>query len=1116
MKLFTTLRIRSFLLIFFSICTIQVFAQAVDDYRTRQSGDWNDVNTWERWNGSSWQIPNASAFPVVSATATSTKSATAGTTHTVSLPAGIQSGDLLLIFWADADAVNTDPGTPLGWTQLYTTTINNRIFRAWYKIASGLEGTTLNITAGAERSAHTSYRISSGSYQGVPVAGTAVTGTNNAPNPPNLTSGFGATNTLWIAASHSGGDDNSPAPTAPTNYTAIITGYTGNSNTTHARVATARRELSAASENPGAFGLGSNVDWLANTVAIRSVPVTGTPTNLNGVITIRNGHTVTVTASVSADQCTIDAGGQVTVNAGQTLTVANGTGTDLTVNGTLVNSNTVTTTGTVVFNASSVYQHAQDGGVIPTATWNAASNCNVTGITGTVPSGLTQTFGNFTWNCAGQTTFINLNSALQTINGNFNVMQAGQFVSPNISNGLGLAGNSNLTLNVAGDVNVTNTTTATWFCVGAGSGTVIFNVTGNFNISGANTFLMFHFPNIGGSVLNQITANVTGNFSFADGYFDWASTTSAGTGQSTMNLGGNFTSTGTAFMTTSASSTSVISGKIVFNKVGLQTFSASTPANITYTNFTVDASSTLQLLSSIQLTSSTTANWAGKFIVNSNGILDAGTNQIVSSSGLSLGLNNDFTLNTGAGIITANVGGVHQIGFVGPTISAAIATRTFSSGANYTYNGTAVQTSGTFTTTPTANQVNNLTMNNTAGNTTTGVTLAQPFAVAGVLTLTSGHITTTSNLLTMNAGSSVAGANYFLRRPKFPIDDNSFVNGAMRKIGNTDFLFPVGKIMGGFNRGMRYCGVSSTLSGLATDAFNAEFISGSASNLSGGITASGLSHVSKCEYWNIARTNGSRSPDVTLSWSPSSICNAAAYVNQLSSLVVAHYGTSWDSFGNDGGNTGGVSAGSVTWNGVSTFSPFSLGSTSSSENPLPVKLINVKAYNTGGRNRIEWTNLTEIDVLAYEVERSLNGTQFTSMASLAARSNANDKESYYEYDVQPASVTYYRIKVKSRDGEIVYSPIVKVATNLTVKQDIVLYPNPVTGKQLTMQMNSTAGDYFVKIYSANGQIVKTETLKHPGGSYAKTIELPSQLQAGQYYMQVSGGEKILTSKFIVQ
>lgn len=421
-----------------------------------------------------------------------------------------------------------------------------------------------------------------------------------------------------------------------------------------------------------------------------------------------------------------------------------------------------------------------------------------------------------------------------------------------------------------------------------------------------------------------------------------------------------------------------------------------------------------------------------------------------------------------------------------------------------TFNGTALQTIGG--TSPTT--FKNLTINNITGNTTTGVTLQQAASVDSTLTLTSGHITTISNLLTMNAASSVAGANYAARTSGGSA--NSFINGPLRKIGGTNFLFPVGKL----TRGIRFCGVSGT--GTATDSFTGEFISGSASNMAGGVTASGLIRVSKCEYWTIATTAGSPNVDVTLSWNPASICNAAAYVTQLSSLVVAHYSTSWSSFGGfvDGGST--VSSGSVTWSGVTTFSPFSLGSTSASENPLPVKLVDVKAYHTGNRNRVEWTNLTEIDVIAYEIERSLNGTQFTQMASLAARSNTNDKESYYEYDVQPASVTYYRIKVTSRDGETVYSPIVKVATNITVKQDIVLYPNPVTSKQFTIQMNSAAGDYYIKIYAANGQIVKTETLKHPGGSYAKTIELPSQLQAGQYYMQVSGGEKILTSKFIVQ
>ena len=48
------------------------------------------------------------------------------------------------------------------------------------------------------------------------------------------------------------------------------------------------------------------------------------PTNANGVITIQNGHTATVTAPVTIDQVIVNSTGILTVNSGQTLTIANG------------------------------------------------------------------------------------------------------------------------------------------------------------------------------------------------------------------------------------------------------------------------------------------------------------------------------------------------------------------------------------------------------------------------------------------------------------------------------------------------------------------------------------------------------------------------------------------------------------------------------------------------------------------------------------------------------------------------------------------------------------------------------------------------------------------------
>jgi len=90
-------------------------------------------------------------------------------------------------------------------------------------------------------------------------------------------------------------------------------------------------------------------------------------------------------------------------------------------------------------------------------------------------------------------------------------------------------------------------------------------------------------------------------------------------------------------------------------------------------------------------------------------------------------------------------------------------------------------------------------MNNAAG-----ATLNAPLNLPNNLALTNGKITTTAPfLLTMIAGSSYTGGSI-----------TSFVDGPMKKIGNTDFTFPVGT--GGIYAPI---GISGGIGALATDEF---------------------------------------------------------------------------------------------------------------------------------------------------------------------------------------------------------------------------------------------------------------------------------------------------------
>lgn len=831
----------------------------------------------------------------------------------------------------------------------------------------------------------------------------------------------------------------------------------------------------------------------------------GSTLNLTG---FTGGAASSTTISFSVANSTFTIAGNLNLNvngAANRVGNANFSNSVTTVSGTITNyGGTITSTAAnLSFLSGGSYVHARNGGAIPTASWNAASNCNITGITGTAPTGLNQAFGNLTWDCIGQTTGFLLAQALTTINGTFTVGNTNIF-------GLFLAStnNANYTLNIGGDLIINDNA---WLAISSGDNvTATINVAGNFTMSGAaanTTYFDYHTLTGGAATLNKIIMNVSGDFSVSGGLLDFAFGASDAANFTELRLGGNLSVTGNGAVATTTTDNSITNGTITFNKAGTQTITVAAPGEIAYVNYIVGSGSTTRLLSNLPLSSIGTAVWAGRFTVNSGGILDAGTNQLLSSTGAAAGTNNTFTLNSGAGLITANVNGVQNANI--GTISTSIATSTFSSAANYTFNGTATQNSGIFTTTPTANQVNNLIVNNTAGSATTGVTLQQPIAVNSVLTLTSGHITSTAvNLLTLNSGSSVNGQNYATRLSGG--SDNSFVNGPMRKIGNSAFLFPVGKVGGGHH----YCGLSA--GGAAGDTYTAEYMRQSAYT-QGNVTTGGLAHVSNCEYWNITTTVGSPNKNVTLSWSGTSNCSAAVYVNDFATLVIAHNnGAGWNSFGGfvDGGST--APSGSVTWNNVNTFSPFTLGSTSQFTNPLPVKLINVKAYRAAGMNRVEWTNLTESDVAGYEVQRSLNGSDFTTVATVSPRSNNNDRNDYHSLDIPTGSVVYYRIKAVGNDRKVAYSVIVKVSDTDVEQYKLVLYPNPVTGKQFTLQMSMPAGEYTMNIYGANGQTVKTEKFRHAGGTVSRMVDLPQQLNAGQYYLQLKGAEQTMNSKFILQ
>lgn len=181
---------------------------------------------------------------------------------------------------------------------------------------------------------------------------------------------------------------------------------------------------------------------------------------------------------------------------------------------------------------------------------------------------------------------------------------------------------------------------------------------------------------------------------------------------------------------------------------------------------------------------------------------------------------------------------------------------------------------------------------------------------------------------------------------------------------------------------------------------------------------------------------------------------------------------------------------------------------------VPVTFRTVKAYRVQENVAVEWSTENEINIDHYEVERSADGTAFSKINTTAAASLYGGSANYHITDNAPfAGMNYYRIKSVSPAGAALYSNIVKVnmKDNGTVTP-LTVYPNPVTGSSIGVQLNLAKGQYMLQLFNTAGQLVTAKQITHTGGSSNISVDIDSNLPAGKYELRLTGNDtKITTS-----
>ncbi|MFM9911090.1 MAG: hypothetical protein ACKVOW_17245, partial [Chitinophagaceae bacterium] len=278
-----------------------------------------------------------------------------------------------------------------------------------------------------------------------------------------------------------------------------------------------------------------------------------------------------------------------------------------------------------------------------------------------------------------------------------------------------------------------------------------------------------------------------------------------------------------------------------------------------------------------------------------------------------------------------------------------------------------------------------------------GLTLSNALSIAtgGTLYLENGIVKAinSSFLITMNRNSTLLGGSAL-----------SYVDGPLKKIGEQNFTFHIGK-------SGRYSPLvlNANGGGSATDFYTVEYNPGNPQSVYGNQLFQMIDHISNVEYWLINGTPGPR--QMKLKITPYS------GVTDLPSLVVSYFdGQGWINLGN-GIITGSPTNGSIEVAPVN-YGPFTLASTNFLTNPfsasLPIHILSFSARRNGNQGILSWEVSADTDADRFELLSSKDNRLFVPMAAVSAK---NGQHSYqYTDNFLQNGTTYYRIKVIEKNG----------------------------------------------------------------------------------------------------
>lgn len=185
--------------------------------------------------------------------------------------------------------------------------------------------------------------------------------------------------------------------------------------------------------------------------------------------------------------------------------------------------------------------------------------------------------------------------------------------------------------------------------------------------------------------------------------------------------------------------------------------------------------------------------------------------------------------------------------------------------------------------------------------------------------------------------------------------------------------------------------------------------------------------------------------------------------------------------------------------------------------PLTVKMKLFTVTKQDNCAWLQWVTESETRNDRYEIEKSADGINFSSVGVVKGAGTTYDRVNYSFTDPIAAGsrVVYYRLRIVDMDGKAAYSWTERLSF-AGVATDMLLYPNPFVSNPKVQVYCAREMEGLLRITNANGQQVLQRNVKLSKGVNIMVVTELNNMNAGLYVVDVIADGVKLSQKLMKQ